>query len=415
MGGCLLHRAVGADDQGRQVAAAGQPQVHSLVAAAHGGQDEGREAGLVGGQEGPVEEAEDPLVVVGERQQGLQGVADLAGQHRRVQSLARDVTEDDEGLPGGVGSGVDVVEVTADAFLVRGGAVVPGVLHAVDAAEFRREQFPHEGGGDGGLLGVEAGRGERGAGPGGEQAGECLLALGERLLGAGAQQHEGSGGHSVAGQRGDDDGADRAGEALGDEPVGDVVGVEPAGRDRREALQGLGEARNGAGVDLLGDLDGPRAPCGVRELVAASLGRGDQDGALGEVLGGQGGGHLHAARHVQRRQEGGGDPREHLGPCPGAVQRRLRLQGVGAVDQPPDHSPVAGGGRVRLEEPVAEVSGRDVAAAGAPCFRQAVVGLGQPGGREVAQPVPRAARGRYRRAASLSPVRTPRRSATSTG
>ncbi len=228
---------------------AGQAQQRPAVPVVHGDEDEGGEAGVVRGEQCAVEQVQDPLVVLRQGSRACRVLRILpvrTAASRPLPATSPRTTR----VSRRVGAGVDVVEVPADPFVVLRGVVAAGVLHPVDVVQRRRQQFAHQRGGDGGLLGVEAGRGQGGPGPRGEQAREDLLVLAEGPFGAGAQQDERPGGHPVAGEGRDDDGTDRRGEALGDHPVGEVGGVDPAGRHGREALEGLGETRYGGDVDL---------------------------------------------------------------------------------------------------------------------------------------------------------------------
>lgn len=242
----------------------------------------------------------------------------------------------------------------------------------------RRKQLLHQRLGDPGLFAVQAGRRQGGARPGREQAGEDFLALGEGLLGAGPQQDQRARGHAVTGQRSHDHGADRSGEPVGHHPVREVVRVDPAGRHGREALKGLVQARHGGHVDPPRDMAHPSAALGVGQRVPPPLRRGDEDGGLGEKFRGHGGGGLHAAPHVQRRQERA----RHLGEYPGAplgVVQRLGRATVGLLDQPPHDVAVGAGRGVRRVEAVLDAAGEGRVGRGVQPLADPAVGVREPG------------------------------------
>ncbi|BFO17774.1 hypothetical protein SHKM778_41620 [Streptomyces sp. KM77-8] len=335
---------------------------------------------MVRAEQGAVEQGEDLLVVGGQGQQRLQRVADLPGQDRRVEALAGHVAQHDERLPRGVGPGVDVVEVTADPFVVAGRAVVARVFHAVQAPQGGRQEFPHERGGDRALLAVEARGRQRGARACGEEPGERLLVRGEGPLRAGAEQDQRAGGHTVPGKRGDDDRADGPAEAVRDDPARKGTGVDPARGHRREALEGLGQPRYAPGVELQRAVFRRPAAQGVGDGVAASDGRQDEQRGVGEVFRRQLYRDLRAAWHVQRRQQGAGDHGPDLRLLPGDAQGRFGPVPAGAVHQPPRRTAVRDGAGTGFEEPVTDLPGgrgarrRDVRSVG-----EAPVRLRQPG------------------------------------
>ncbi|MFC7615707.1 hypothetical protein ACFQV2_21625 [Actinokineospora soli] len=302
-------------------------------------------------------------MVGGDRGQRVDGVADLAGEDGGGEALAADVAEHDERLAVRAAVEVQVVEVAADQLGVRGGAVTARVLDAARRGQRRREQPAHEGRGDVGLLGVQAGRGQRGPGARGEQAGEDLLAVAERVPVVAAQQHERARGQPVPGQRGDHHGPDRPGDP-GQQPLRHGGGVDPARRDGREALQRLGEPDDGGGIG--GDqaaFDAPVRPARHYGQLPAD-GGGDQHGGVREVLGGQLDGDPHAPLDVQGRQQDGRRLRQERGARPLGAEGGLRGALGGVVGQPP-----RGAARGEFGSPRGEPAPVDLARA-----------VGEPGG-----------------------------------
>ncbi len=81
---------------GQGVTAAGEIEVHHVSASYGGGQDQGGEAGVVGAEQGGVQQAEHPLVIACQGQQSVQSVTDLARQHGGFHAFAAHVSERDQ-------------------------------------------------------------------------------------------------------------------------------------------------------------------------------------------------------------------------------------------------------------------------------------------------------------------------------